>query len=299
MIKIILNAWYLFLKLILRKNIFIHNSAKIYFPRVVTKDNGSIVIEDNVRMEQRGHLETYNESRIQIKYNSSANYNCQFYGDVFIGEYCILASEVYMSSFNHDFKSNPAIPIKFADKLYPKISDPIYIENDVWIGKNTYIGPGVYIAKGCVIGANLKITKSIYEPFTIVYNDYPLKHKKRFVLTKKQSIVAEQNCLPYFYRGFRYQFEDQKLNSVIGEDVVFIIPFELSENINITLDVPLEQIKSIKSIEKNRVFFNKLNYDCDLIVDVNLIKLSKRINFNLVQIVLNKEVNFESLKIST
>ena len=51
-----------------------------------------------------------------------------------------------MSSFNHDFRSNPAMPIKFADKSLSKISNPIYIDNDVWIGKNTFIGPGVYIA---------------------------------------------------------------------------------------------------------------------------------------------------------
>ena len=298
MIKFILNVWYLFLRLILRKNIFIHNSAKIYFPRIVTKNNGSIVIEDNVRMEQRNHLETSNESKIQLKYNSSTNYNCQFYGDIYIGEYCILASEVYMSSFNHDFKSNPAIPIKFADKSFSKISKPIYIENDVWIGKNTFIGPGVYIAKGCVIGANLKITKSIYDPFTIVYNDYPLKYKKRLLLSKKQSITTEQNCLPYFYRGFRYQFENKKLISVKGKNVVFIIPFNLSEKINISLDVSLDLIKSIKSIKKSKILFNKSDHKCDLFYDNNLIELVKNINFNIIQINFDKEVNFQSLKIS-
>lgn len=298
MIKLILNVWYSFLRINFKKNIFIHNSAKIYFPRIIAKTNGIIIIEDNVRIAQRNHLETSNKSRLQFKYNSSTNYNCQFYGDIYIGEYSIIASEVYMSSFNHNFKSNPLLPIKFADKIFSKISKPIHIENDVWIGKNTFIGPGVYIAKGCVIGANLKITKSIYEPFTIVYNDYPLKYKKRLLLNKKQSITVEQNCLPYFYSGFRYQFENENLISVKGKNVVFILPFDHSDKINISLNVSLHIIKSIKSIKKSNILFNKSDCKSDLLYDHNLIEVAKNIKFNIIQINFDQEVNFKSLNIS-
>ena len=299
MIKFILNVWYLFLRLILRKNIFIHNSAKIYFPRIITKNNGSIVIEDNVRMEQRNHLETSNESKIQFKYNSSTNYNCQFYGDIYIGEYCILASEVYMSSFNHDFKSNPAIPIKFADKSFSKISKPIYIENDVWIGKNTFIGPGVYIAKGCVIGANLKITKSIYDPFTIVYNDYPFLTKKRFLLAKKGSITAVINCLPYFYRGFKYLLKNEEVISIKGKNVYFLVPFDHDiGKINIQLENTLVNVIRINCNKNLNIYYNNTNLSCGNITDVNLLSLALHLKMNIINISYSKSIEFKNLNIT-
>ena len=125
-----------------------------------------------------------------------------------------------------------------------------------------------------------------------------MKYKKRLLISKKQSITTEQNCLPYFYRGFRYHFENKKLISVKGKDVVFIIPFDLSEKINISLDVSLHLIKSIKSIKKSNILFNKSDYKSNLFYDNNLIELAKNINFNIIQINFDKEVNFQSLIIS-
>ena len=61
MINYVLTTWYLFLKLVLRKKIKIHSSAKIYFPRIITQNNGNIFIEDDVRIEFRNHLEASNE----------------------------------------------------------------------------------------------------------------------------------------------------------------------------------------------------------------------------------------------
>ena len=84
----------------------------------------------------------------------------------------------------------------------------------------------------------------------------------------------------------------------IRKNVVFIIPFDLSEKINISLDVSLDLIKSIKSVKKSNILFNKSDHKSDLFYDNNLIELVKNINFNVIQINFDKEVNFQSLNIS-
>jgi maltose O-acetyltransferase len=52
-------------------------------------------------------------------------------------------------------------PLEALTRRTHKISKPITIGNDCWIGGNAIILPGITIGKGCVIGAGSIVTKDI------------------------------------------------------------------------------------------------------------------------------------------
>ncbi len=120
-------------------------------------------------------------------------------GEIHLGEDCYLGensriwsselvkigNRVYIShNVNiHDTNShslNPQIRhehfVKIISTGHPKINDvdiksqPVYIEDDVWIGFNSTIFKGVKIGKGAVIGACSVVTKDVPEFVVVVGN---------------------------------------------------------------------------------------------------------------------------------
>lgn len=75
--------------------------------------------------------------------------------NVMIGPYTVLIA------FEHGFK-NLNIPMR----KQAKEANPIFIEDDVWIGANCSITSGVTIGHGCIIGAGSVVTKDI-PPYSI------------------------------------------------------------------------------------------------------------------------------------
>jgi maltose O-acetyltransferase len=55
--------------------------------------------------------------------------------------------------------------------------NPIFIEDDVWIGRNVVILPGIRIGKGCIVGANSVVTKNLEE--YSIYGGVPAKLIKK------------------------------------------------------------------------------------------------------------------------
>lgn len=96
--------------------------------------------------------------------------NCEFgdmthiaaYNHVEIGNNVLIASKCYIADVSHGryrgkYQSTPeSIPKKRV--LY---TEPVIIEDNVWIGENVVILGGVKIGEGCIIGANSVVTKSI------------------------------------------------------------------------------------------------------------------------------------------
>ncbi len=73
-------------------------------------------------------------------------------------------------------------PLDTMTRRTHKISKPITIGNDCWIGGNAIILPGVTVGNGCVIGAGSVVTKNIPDNSMAVGN--PAKVIKK--LNKKQ-----------------------------------------------------------------------------------------------------------------
>jgi maltose O-acetyltransferase len=71
-------------------------------------------------------------------------------------------------------------PLEAMTRRTHKISKPITIGDDCWIGGNAIICPGVTIGNGCVIGAGSVVTKNIPDNYMAVGN--PAKVIKRLNL---------------------------------------------------------------------------------------------------------------------
>ena len=98
---------------------------------------------------------------------------------IIIGDNVLIASKVFISDHNHgnyssEIHSSPDINPQ-ERKLY---SNPIKIEDNVWIGESVSILPGVTIGRGTIIGANTTVTKNIPEECIVVGN--PGKIIKKF-----------------------------------------------------------------------------------------------------------------------
>ena len=142
-----------------RRNTFRKNSRIKIFDL-----KGKIVLGDDVYLGYNSEIYVWQGS-VFVGNNTSFNDNCKIYGDVVIGNNCLFASNIFLSSGTHNFRFLPSLPIKRQDNLQSDIS-PIVVEDDCWIGFGVVIMPGVVIGKGAVVGANSVVTKNI-KPYTI------------------------------------------------------------------------------------------------------------------------------------
>ena len=76
---------------------------------------------------------------------------------VLIGEYALLARNVYISDHGHAFE-NVKEPIMYQGITEPR---PVSIGRHSWLGQNACVFPGVTIGQHCVIGANSVVNSSI------------------------------------------------------------------------------------------------------------------------------------------
>jgi acetyltransferase-like isoleucine patch superfamily enzyme len=80
--------------------------------------------------------------------------NC--YLDVEIGDSTLIADNVYISDFDHNF-ADLTVPIK--DQGIAK--SRVRVGRDVWLGTKVTIARGVEIGEGSVVGANAVVTKDL------------------------------------------------------------------------------------------------------------------------------------------
>ena len=100
--------------------------------------------------------------------------------NVVIGNNVLLASKIYISDCVHgsyagnENDSNPNI-IPSERKLF---SNPVFIEDNVWLGEFVSVLPGVKIGKGTIVGANSVVSKSL--PDYVIAVGSPAKPIKKF-----------------------------------------------------------------------------------------------------------------------
>lgn len=103
-----------------------------------------------------------------------------------IGKNVLLASKIYISDCAHgsysgdNNDSNPKTP----PNNRPLFSEPVIIEDNVWLGEFVSVLPGVTIGQGTIVGANSVVSKSL-PPFVIAVGT-PAKPIKKFNFENKK-----------------------------------------------------------------------------------------------------------------
>lgn len=100
---------------------------------------------------------------ISIGARSGIGVKCEVNGNVTIGSDVMMGPEVVIYTINHKHET---IEIPMIKQGYEE-EKPVFIEDDVWIGRRAIILPGVRIGKGSIIGAGAVVTKSVPD-FSIV-----------------------------------------------------------------------------------------------------------------------------------
>jgi acetyltransferase-like isoleucine patch superfamily enzyme len=99
-----------------------------------------------------------NRGRVTLGARSWLGPFCLVYGNggVSIGADVLVAAHTSINTVSHE-STRCDIPIN--DQ--PVLTDPVVIEDDVWIGLNAVILQGVTIGRGAIIGAGAVVTRSI------------------------------------------------------------------------------------------------------------------------------------------
>ena len=75
--------------------------------------------------------------------------------------------------------ANPNGPENKLSKLYPKMTAPVIIGADVWVGANATILPGVIIGDFSIIAAGAVVTKNVPSGVLVAGNPAIVKKKLR------------------------------------------------------------------------------------------------------------------------
>ena len=176
---------------------------------------GENYVGRNVEIGTNGNISMGKYTSIQDR--------CILLGDIDIGNSCIFAPNVYISSGKHYYDYKPELYIRNQDSLIlndselrAKHSKKVIIEDDCWIGINTVIMSGVKICRGSVIGSNSVVTSDV-QPFSIMAGSPAKLIKKRLELNPKSKLdYSNDDDLPNFYKGFNCDLENLEVDRKIG-----------------------------------------------------------------------------------
>ena len=118
--------------------------------------------------------EVETNTSVVIGDGSTIQRRCSLNGSVRIGRGCILAPNVFASSGTHPFRSMPHLPIREQERRLRAASgeqhlgdQPVWIQDDCWLGVNAVVLPGVVVGKGSVVGANAVVAQNV-APYSVV-----------------------------------------------------------------------------------------------------------------------------------
>lgn len=145
------------------ENIRIGNNVSIFGDiDLRNRENGVIIIEDNVSFDRDVRLVSARDGKIHIGKNSAIGPYTIINGggNVIIGKNALFAKNISINANDHEHYANANI----RDQGY--VYADVVIQDDVWLGANVCVNRGVVIATGSIVGANAVITKNT-EPYSI------------------------------------------------------------------------------------------------------------------------------------
>ncbi len=126
-------------------------------PIIVSK--GAIVIDDYARListTRRLELAVADGGRLEIGHHAFINYGCSIGASelIRIGPRCRIGTDVIMMDNNYH-----CIEPERRDEM--PVSQPIVLEENVWLGSRVIVLPGVTIGAHSVVGAGSVVSRSI------------------------------------------------------------------------------------------------------------------------------------------
>jgi lipopolysaccharide O-acetyltransferase len=111
-----------------------------------------------------------------------------------IGSNVLIASKVFISDHNHGYygeHGEQSCPL--TRPIERKLSSqPVFIEDNVWIGENACILPGVRIGNGAIVGGQSVVTKNV-PPYSIVAGN-PAKIIKIYDFEKRKWLKIQESA---------------------------------------------------------------------------------------------------------
>jgi len=190
-------------------DVAVQPSARLIVQPGSAENPGKIVLGRGVYLGRMVELATFDGAEVRIGDDTSIQDNSVVNGHVTIGAHCILSMNIFAGSGIHNFRDKPSWLIRDQDAMMRGTgpqpgtwSRPIVVEDDCWIGWGVVITPGIYIGRGAVVGANSVVTSDI-APYE-VHGGIPNRRvSTRLDFAPPERIdAADDNCFPYFYRGF-------------------------------------------------------------------------------------------------
>lgn len=210
----------------------ISNAGQFRFGESVSIGEGSridvapdslIEVCDAVSTSRSVHLASTPGAIIKIGARTTLQDGCRVYGEVVIGQRCILAPNVFISSGTHTFDAFPHLSIQIQERLAPSAPRSVRIFSDCWLGINSVILRGVTVGRGCVVGANSVVTEDL-PPYSVAAGNPARIVRQRLEFLPKDRIEAsnEQDD-PYFYDGFQLAREDSGTEGKVAAAGEFVL----------------------------------------------------------------------------
>jgi len=126
------------------------------------RENGTIVIEDNVSFDTGCRVVAAREAVVTFKERADIGLSCIFNcgADLTVGEGVMVGGYAYVQSSNHGTRIGEPI------QNQPYSHAPITIGSEAWLGGNVTVLPGARIGDGAVIGAKA-LVNSVIPDFAI------------------------------------------------------------------------------------------------------------------------------------
>ena len=121
------------------------------------RENGQIIIKDNVSIDDNCRFVAANDSIIKIGESTKIGLCTVFNAgeSIDIGRKVLISGFCYIQSSNHKIEKDSFIQEQ--GHTYGKIK----ISDDVWLGSHVTILPNVTVGKGAIVGAKAVVSKNI------------------------------------------------------------------------------------------------------------------------------------------
>jgi acetyltransferase-like isoleucine patch superfamily enzyme len=182
--------------------LFIKKTINYFLHKVEVKNNivlsgfshgiQNVTFEGKNAVQDRGNF----SGSIKIGYATTLGYNNFLHGNITIGKYCQIGSDVAIHTTNHpvNYMSTYINKNLFEGQLASlKEINTVLIGNDVWIGHGVIIVGNITIGNGAILAAGSVITKNV-APYTIVAGIPAKEIKKRF----SEQIIKEIEDLKWW-----------------------------------------------------------------------------------------------------